>query len=72
MYLNRFSTFYDNIFKGVHPKEGKEKERVGNIKWKKEIILQLNKRNLKEFSNIDKISIPYENDVIAIIYIKST
>lgn len=27
------------------------------------MLNDLKKRNLKEFSNIDKISVPYENDV---------
>lgn len=39
-----------------------------NAEWKNAIVLELNKRNLREFLNIDKISFLYENDVNMMIF----
>ena len=40
-----------------------EKEKSNVNQWRIKLFEDLNERNLKEFGNIDKISILYENDV---------
>lgn len=40
-----------------------EKEKSNVYQWRVKLLDDLNERNLKEFGNIDKISILYENDV---------
>lgn len=40
-----------------------EKEKMEDHQWKVLLIKDLNRRNFREFANIDKISILYENDV---------
>lgn len=40
-----------------------EKEKMEDHQWKVALIKDLNRRNFREFANIDKISIVYENDV---------
>jgi hypothetical protein len=44
------------------------KNLVKISKWRIDLLNDLKKRNLKEFSNIDKISVPYENDVYSFIH----
>ena len=44
-----------------------ENKFLKNIEWRLKLLNDLAKRNLKEHLNIDKISVPYENDVIFLI-----